>query len=191
MPRIRPRILTASLALPALAVVALSLAALSTASLVLPGCASDPRSGYSTQSTFSRQFETISVPVFRNSTFSRGVETQLTEALVAEIRQTTPYTVVQSGSPQTTLRGTITSAELRKLSTSRTSGMVEELAVVLTVDFEWKDNRTGKVLVARRNFVAAENFAPSTGIGERIETGQHATVQELARGIVAELRSGW
>lgn len=181
MPSLPPRNRTAAFALWALAL----------APLALTGCASDPRSGYSTQSTFSRQFETISVPVFRNSTFSRGVETELTEALVAEIRQTTPYTVVQSGSPQTTLRGTITSAELRKLSTSRTTGMVEELAVVLTVDFEWKDNRSGKVLVARRNFVAAENFAPSTGLGERIETGQHATVQELARGIVAELRSGW
>ena len=155
------------------------------------GCSSDPRSGYSTATTFDDSVKTISVPMFRNATFARGIEVELTEAVITELRRSTPYTIVQSQSPQSTLRGTITRSDLRKLSTGRTSGLVEELGVLMTVDFEWKDNRTGKVLVARRGFNAAEPFAPARGVNERIETGQHAAVQEMARGIVNEMRSGW
>jgi len=154
-------------------------------------CASDPRSGYSFASTFPSEVQTIAVPVFANTTFTRGIDVELTEAVITELRKSTPYRVVQTESPQTTLRGSITSTELRKLSTARTSGLVEELAVVMTIDFEWKDNRTGKVLTARRGFAASEPFAPARGVGERIETGQHAVVQEMARAIVNEMRSGW
>ncbi|MGQ0629181.1 MAG: LPS assembly lipoprotein LptE [Phycisphaerales bacterium] len=157
----------------------------------LGGCATDPREGYSTASTYPTEIESIAVPVFQNTTFARGLEVELTEALVAELRKSSPYRVVQSDSPQSTLRGTITGSDLRKLSTGRTSGLVEDLAVVLTVDFEWKDNRTGRVLSARRGFTTAEAFAPSRGVGERIETGQHAAVQEMARAIAGELRAGW
>lgn len=154
-------------------------------------CATDPRQGYSFSSTFRTDVDSISIPVFQNTTFARGLEVELTEAIVAELRKSTDWTIVQEETAQTTLRGTITSSELRKLSTARNTGLVEELGVILTVDFEWKDNRTGRVLTARRGFSASEPFAPARGIGDRIQTGQHATVQEMAHDIVAELRSGW
>ncbi len=155
------------------------------------GCASDPRQGYSFSTTFRQDVESISLPIFRNTTFAHGLEVELTEAIASELRRQTRYTIVQEETAQTTLRGTLTGSELRKLSTARESGLVEELGVSLTVDFEWKDNRTGRVLVSRRAFTSTEAFAPARGVGERIEIGQHAAVQELARGIVAEMRAGW
>ncbi len=164
---------------------------LAAATASLAGCAADPRQGYSFESSYAQNVQSISVPVFRNSTFSRGIDVELTEAVIAELRKSTPYAIVQSDSPQTTLRGTITNSELRKLSTGRTTGLVEELAVVMTVDFEWKDNRNGKVMVARRGFTASGAFAPAQGVNERLETGQHGAIQELARAIVNEMRSGW
>ncbi len=155
------------------------------------GCSSDPREGYSFSSTFREDITSISVPVFTNTTYSRGLDVELTEAVVSELRKSTSWRIVQEETAQTTLRGTITSAELRKLSTARDSGLVEDLGVTLTVDFEWKDNRTGKVLTARRGFSATRAFAPARGVGERIEVGQNAAVQVIARDIVAEMRSGW
>lgn len=159
--------------------------------LGLGACASDPREGYSFSSTFRSDVESISLPIFGNTTYAQGIEVELTEALASELRKQTRWKIVQEQTAHTTLRGTITGSELRKLSTARDTGLVEELGVSLTVDFEWKDNRTGKVLVARRAFSATEAFAPARGLGERIEIGQHAAVQELARGIVAEMRGGW
>lgn len=159
--------------------------------MVAGGCSSDPSQGYSFTSTFREDVTSISVPIFQNTTFARGLEVELTEAVVAELHKSTSWRIVQEETAQTTLRGTLTSSDLRKFSTARDSGLVEELGVSLTVDFEWKDNRTGKVLSARRGFTATQPFAPALGVNERIETGQHSAVQELARDIVAEMRSGW
>lgn len=175
--------------------VGLLAAALASLSALLAGCTADPAKGYSFASTYSGAVQSINIPVFGNSSFARGLETELTAALVSEVRKGTPWRVEQSAAAQSTLSGTITSSELRKLSTSRDSGFVEQLAVEITVDFEWKDNRTGKVLVGRRSFSAAEAFVPARGVNgpvnERLEVGQHATIAELARAIVAELRSTW
>ena len=91
----------------------------------------------------------------------------------------------------TTLTGTITDASLRNLSTNSKTGYVQEMAVELTVDFDWRDGRTGQYLASRRAFKSMEGFVPARPTNERIELGQHAVVQEMARQIVAELRSGW
>jgi len=158
--------------------------------LFLTACSSDPSRGYSFSPTHSAAIQSVSVPIFDNQTFSRGLEVQLTDAIIKEIQRTTPWVVVQE-SGQTTLTGSIVDTQLRNLSISSSSGLVGDLGVQAAVDFEWRDARTGKVLVARKNFRATESFVPARPVGERIEQGEHAVVQELARDIVAELRSSW
>lgn len=154
-------------------------------------CSSDPTRGYAFESSFNSDIRTVHVPIFDNPTFARGIEIELTDAIIKEIQRVTPWTVVAADSAQTTLSGKVSEAELRRLSTGRDSGIAQELAYAITVEFEWKDNRTGKVLTARRNFAASDTFVPARGVGERIELGQHGAVQRLARDIVAELRSNW
>jgi hypothetical protein len=158
------------------------------------GCSSDPTRGYSFASTYPANVHSVAIPVFDNRSFQRGLEVELADALVKEIQRTTPWVVVQGssgGGADTTLTGSITDASLRDLSTSSPTGLVQEMAVELTVDFDWRDARTGKDLVSRKSFKALESFVPSGPSRERLELGKHAAVQELARGIVAELRSNW
>ena len=157
----------------------------------LCACSSDPAHGYAFASSFSTDIRTVHVPIFENPTFARGLEIELTDAIIKEIQRTTPWTVAASDSAQTQLTGKINDAQLRRLSTGRNSGLAQELAYSITVEFEWKDARTGKVLVARTNFAASDTFVPAQGLNERIETGQHGAIQRLARDIVAELRSNW
>lgn len=159
--------------------------------LLLAGCSSDPKDGYSFSSTYREDIKTVSVPIFENATYEHGLEAELTDAIIKEIHRTTPWRVAPRDQADSTLTGTITDAELRKLGTQDKSGLVQELAVDLTVRFEWKENRTGKVLVARRNFKAAESFVPSRGAQERLEIGQRSAVDQLAHDLVAELRSAW
>lgn len=155
-------------------------------------CASDPRHGYSTRSTFPDDVTTVSVPVFENSTFDVGLEAVLTEAVVKELQRSTSIRVVQGGArANTVLRGVITGSEMRRLSSARHTGLVQEQGVVLTVDFEWRDERTGRVLVSRRNFSAADTFVASRPSGERLESGRNGAAQRLARDLVSELRSNW
>lgn len=155
------------------------------------GCAADPRRGYSTASSFPADISTVNVPMFKNSTFIHGLEIELTTAVLTELRRQSPYAVTSSEAAQTTLSGTIVRSEMRKLSVGRDTGLAEDLALVLTVDFTWKDNRSGKVIVERRNFVGADSFTPARGVGESLEIGQQGAVTRLARDMVNEMRSAW
>lgn len=161
------------------------------AAAVLPSCSSDPRSGYTLGTTYNEQFETIAIPMFDNSTFAHGLEAELTDALVKEIHRSTPWRVTSVDRADTSLRGTITDADLRKLTTNSTSGLVESLAARVTVSYEWKRLDTGEVLVSARDFRAGEAFVPAEGANERLAVGQTAAIDQLARDIVASLRSSW
>lgn len=159
--------------------------------LLLASCASDPRRGYTLGSAHREDVRTVSVPVFDNTTYSHGLEVLLTDAVIKEVHRSTPWRVVPTESAETALTGSITGSDLRLLSRQRGTGLAQELAVQLTVSFEWKDARTGEVLVARQNFRSADTFTPSQGVQERLELGERAAVDRLAKDIVAELRSSW
>ncbi len=160
--------------------------------LLMQACASDPHRGYAHVSPFDSSIKTVAVPVFDNTTYEPQLETTLTEAIIKEIHRSTPWRVVPRGDAQTLLSGTITEWSLETLATNQDSGLVEELAVMLTISFEWRDLRTGEVKVARRGFRASSAFVPARGASERLDLGERAASDRLARDLIAELRtSAW
>lgn len=158
---------------------------------VLPGCSADPTRGYSFNSTFDGQVRTISVPIFRNETFSSGLEVSLTEAIITEIQRSTPWRVVGPTHAATTLTGSIDETTMTQLTRQRDTGLVQEQALRMTVSFDWIDNRSGQVRVSRREFTSISSFVPHRGVGDPLEVAQSAVIRELARDIVAELRADW
>jgi len=158
--------------------------------VVVAGCASDPREGYSFSSTYRADVKSIAVPIWNNTTQQYGLENELTAAIVSELRKSTPYKVVSGDSAQTVLAGSIVGVSLARLSVGRDTGLSEDIATIITVEFTWKDARSGKMLAARKNFAASERFIPARGVGERLETGINGAVQRMARDVVAELRAG-
>lgn len=169
---------------------ALRLAALAALAL-LPACASDPSEGYSFASTFNPTVRTVSVPIFANHTYETGVEAELTEAVVKRLQQDTPWRVTNAPAADTELTGAITDFGLRTISYTRGTGLPQELTYELTVDFSWRDNRSGTVLVQREQFRAAGTFVPDRLTGERAEVGRREAIGELARAIVDQMRSDW
>jgi hypothetical protein len=134
---------------------------------------------------------TVAVPIFINKSFQRDVEFELTDALIKEIESRTPYKVTSEASADTIVLGQIQAVELDQLSKSRLTGLSEEVIVSVTIDFQWKDLRSGKVLVDRRAFAGHGLFVPSRPSTEPIELGKFAAVHQLASDIVAEMRSDW
>lgn len=155
------------------------------------GCASNPNEGYSFEKPFDASKRTIAVNMFQNTTYIHGLEVQLTDAVVKQIQQSTPWTVVNGPGADTVLTGSISDFQMRKLTTQPVSGIAEQLAVAVTVDYEWRDNRTGKALLQRRGQRAADTFVPALGVGERIDLAERSAVEEAAKLIVASLQSGW
>lgn len=158
---------------------------------LVSGCASDPTQGYSSKSTFREGISSVAVPIFTNDAYTRDVEFELTDALIKEIEARTPYKVTSPARADTVLIGHIRSIELDQLSKSRTTKLAEEVIVSVTIDFEWKDLRSGQTLVSRKQYSGFGLFVPSRPTGESIELGQFAAVEQLARDIVGEMRSNW
>jgi hypothetical protein len=158
---------------------------------LLGACSSDPSRGYAFAEPYDASVRTVGVPIFSNETFARGTEITLTDAVIKQIQQQTPWRVVSPDRADTVIEGVITNAELGVLSNSPRSGLTEEQTYRLTIRFAWRDNRTGETRVAREQFSAVGVFAPARPVGERIEVGQRDAIDELARDIVATMRSSW
>ena len=158
---------------------------------LLAGCSSDPTKGYAAISVFPASVRTIAVPIITNRTYFRDVEFELTDALIKQIETQTPYKVTSQTDADTVLTGQIRNVQLDHLSKSRLTGLTEEVIVGVTIDFQWKDVRSNRVLVERRSFTGHGLFVPSNPTGEPIALGEFAAVQQLARDVVAELQAQW
>lgn len=159
--------------------------------LALGGCAADPSRGYSFASTFPGGVQTVSVSIFENDTFDRGVEFELTDALIKEIQARTPYKVTSARRADTILTGRIRTVARDQLSKSQLTGLSEEVTVSVTIDLNWRDRRTGESLLKLESFTAHSLFVPSRPTGEPIELAEFGVVQGLARDIVSEMQAAW
>lgn len=147
--------------------------------------------GYRHQELFSEEYRTVAVPIFENRTFYRGAEFDLSEALVKEIERRTPYKVVSPTTADTIVEGVISDIQQRMVTRGVGGGVPQEIELTITVNFQWKDLRTGEVLRDRRGFKAVGRHIPAQPMGEPIEIAQHAAVEQLARDIVSTMRADW
>jgi len=159
------------------------------------GCATDGPAtdapGYAVRNRYPKEYRTVAVNVFRNDTYDRPLNGQLTAALIKEVQAMTPYRIASESRADTLLRGTVRRRNVRELSKSRSTGLAEEALYEVTIDWEWVDQRTGKVIVARNGFTASALFVPSRPSAEPTEIGRFAVVQNLATDVVANMQATW
>jgi hypothetical protein len=141
--------------------------------LLLPACQSDPSTrgfghfsifGYSTKPNYNCDIRTIYVPIFKNRTFYRGLEFDLTRAVVREIEAKTPYKVTSNcDGADSELIGTITTVT-KAIVNINPQNEVREAEMTLSVEVIWRDRRTGEVLSRQappRNILAPGNVPPA------------------------------
>lgn len=151
----------------------------------LAGC------GYTNKELFPAEYQTVSVDIFENNTFYRGVEFDLTEALVKEIELRTPYKAVSGGAAGTVLTGVVTGVEQETLSHARRGGVPQVVEVIVTVNWVWKDARTGETIRERTGFEAAGRYVPQRPAGQPFDIAQHEAVERLAEEIVTAMQADW
>jgi hypothetical protein len=121
---------------------------LAAASVLLPSCQPGGNFtilGYTTQPNYNLEIHTVRVPIFKNETFYRGLEFQLTEAVIREIELKTPFKVVTAGCPaDTELTGKITGFSKNIVNFTQLNN-VREAETTLTVEVTWKDLRPGHI----------------------------------------------
>jgi hypothetical protein len=157
----------------------LCLSALST----LPGC------GYSSKSLYNRSVSTVAVPVFTNKTFRREWEFRLTEAIDKNIEAMTPYKLAPQRHADSVLNGEIVDIQENVLTRQYGVNLPRETELTIVVNFQWKDLRSGRLIVERKQFNRSSTEIPQ--IGEHVADAEQAAIEKLARAIVEQMQRDW
>lgn len=145
--------------------------------------------GYQWHSLYREDIQTVAVPVFVNRTYQRGLEIELTKAVIHQMETHTPYKVVSSQRADTILEGEIADAHTGTFSNDPNTGLPQEQSFVMIVNFTWKNLRTGQIIVERHGFDQRAAYFPTLGEGQTV--GSQQVVERLALDIVQELQADW
>src|SRR5438309_4727385 len=136
---------------------------LAASTLLLPSCNWDGNFtvlGYTTKPQYPDHIRTIYVPIVKNLTLWRGLEFDLTRAVIREIEAKTPYKVVSSPScADSQLSGTIISLNKNVINRNQ-QNEIREAETTLAVEIVWKDLRTGEILSQPRPPATANTSIP-------------------------------
>jgi hypothetical protein len=164
--------------------------------LTLPGCGyawSDNGNSFSqsspSNSIYRENVRTVAVPIFSNKTFNRGLEFNLSKAVITQLESRTPYHVAPKERADTLLEGEIMSTRVNNISRSPFNALPQEQLFLITVNFTWKDLRTGQIYVERRGFEQSAPYYPT--LGEDPSVGTQDNIEKLALAIVEELQAPW
>jgi len=153
--------------------------------LVFSGC-----TGYSNQSMFSQDINSVCLKMFDNQTFRRGIEYELSDALAKRIEAQTPYKIISSRDrADTVISGQIVSIGESSLSTEREMGSVLESEVQLQAVVNWKNLKTGELLIDNQSVSAEATY--SAYQSQDFSYASSLAANNLAKKIVELMEKGW
>jgi len=152
------------------------------------GCAET--SGYSNKSLFPEEVSSVYVEMFDNRSFRRGVEYELTDALAKRIEAETPYKIISNRDrADTVISGQIVSVDESRLSTERQTGRAMEKEVELRAVVNWKNLKTGELLIDNQPLSVSASYSEWQEQGFRY--GSTLAANKLAQRIVELMEKGW
>jgi hypothetical protein len=154
----------------------------------LCGCAGI--AGYSSQSLFPEDVRSVYVEMFDNRSFRRGVEYELTDALAKRIESDTPYKVISSRQrSDTVLSGQIVEVGESVLVSERQTGRALEKEVLLRAVVNWKNLKTGELLIDNSPVSASAGYSPWQNQG--FDYASSVAANNLAQKIVELMEKQW
>ena len=167
---------------------ALALLCLCLCAFFVAGCSGI--AGYSDESLFPQDVESVRLEMFDNQTFRRGVEFQLSDALSKRIEVDTPYKIVTDADrADTVIGGQIVSIEELALSVDRDIGSVLESEVLVRAVVNWKNLKTGDLMIDHQTVSASASY--SVYQMQDFKYASTLAANNLARKIVELMEGGW
>jgi hypothetical protein len=153
--------------------------------------------GYSLRPMYPAQVRTVHVPMAKSNDFRRGLEFRLTESIVKEIEEKTPYKVVDRDRADTVLEARILGLGKRVRNETPTDEP-RELQLNLVVEVTWHDLRNGLLLRGPEEIAlpptlqrVARTADMVPEIGETFATASQEAIDDLAEQIVAMMEEPW
>jgi len=151
--------------------------------LVSGGC------GYRTDRPFRRDVKTVAVEIFDNKDFRRGLELQLTEALSKRIEAETPYKLAKRETADTLITGEVKEVRQSTLGNDFRNALPRETAATMIVAFQWKDLRTGEILLDRPAFAQTVDYVRP--LGEDFYHASQRICDRMAERMVEQMEADW
>jgi hypothetical protein len=153
--------------------------------LALAGCA-----GYSNRSLFPEDVDSVYIEMFDNRTFRRGVEYTLTDALVKRIETDTPYKIVSDKDrTDSVISGQLVVINESILTLERETGRALEKEVVLSAVVNWKNLKTGRLMINNQTVTAAASY--SDFLNQDFPYASSVAANNLAQKIVESMENNW
>ncbi len=152
--------------------------------------------GYTVGNAFQGNVRSVYVPIATCEDFRRGAEFQLTEAVLTQIKERTPFRICKSDGADTKLTMKIKSIRKTVLGTTADNDP-RSLQVQYAVDVIWEDLRTGRILAQRQVSLEPEIshlFATGTmspEVGQSLATATQQALNSMARQIVDLMEAPW
>ncbi len=158
--------------------------------LSLSFCGCGGLAGYSNESLFPKNIESVRLEMFDNQTFRRGVEYELSDALAKRIEVDTPYKIVTDADrADTVIGGQIMRIEELALSVDRELGTVLESELQLRAVVHWKNIKTGELMIDHQPVSASASY--SSLQMQDFKYASNLAANNLARKIVELMEESW
>ena len=161
--------------------------------MLCSGCASYR---FGSASLYPAEIRTVHIPIVQNTTFRHDLGVRLTEALVREVEQRTPYKVVSNPNADSVLRCSIVGTSKTVLSETENDDP-RALDAAISVAATWT-SRDGRRLMQNSRatmetdqlgFGQSMRFVPEAG--QSIDTATQDAIEGLARRIVSQMENRW
>lgn len=159
----------------------------------LAGCATPYQIG--NRSLYPQDVHTVYVPVFDSDSFRRNLGERLTEAVMKEIENKTPYKVVSTSSADSILSGRIVS-DTKRVEAENRYDEPRKLDINVSIEVSWID-RSGGILYdgcvplppELSTVNSSATFIPE--YGQSVATAQQQAIQRAAEQIVGMMEAPW
>lgn len=151
---------------------------------------------FGSASLFRPGIRTVHVPIVRNDTFRHDLGVRLSEAIVREIEERTPYKVTGDPNADSTLVCRIVNESKRVLTETDTDDP-RALDAAVSVRAAWT-GRSGELLMQNAivpggdlaiGFGQDSRFVPEAG--QSVDTAMQAAIDNLAERIVSQMEMRW
>lgn len=155
------------------------------------GCQNvDPQAGYTSRELYRPDVRKVCVEMFKNDSFRRGIEYDLSRAVSQQLELHSPYKVVgDRRRADTVLYGRILAVAESSLNQQRQLDRPVENRMVLAAEVSWKDLRSGEFILQEHRIIADADYAKLLGAGA--DSAAKAAANDLAVRIVEAMESPW
>lgn len=140
---------------------------------------------FGNRTLYRTDLRTVHVPMFKSNALRPNLGEWLTEAVVKEIEERTPYKVVSSPLADSVLTGNLLWGDNKRVLSENINDEPRNLIYQAAVHVTWID-RSGCILV-QSVVTLGSDFVPEAG--QSIATAEQTVIRKLAQQVVSQMES--